>query len=442
MRFYDRNIELEILRRADAAKEKRGVMTVVIGRRRVGKTRLVLHPFSENEVLYFFVSKKSEALLCEEYTEEIAEKLGERIYGKISTMEELFSYLLDLGKRRPFTVIFDEFQEFYHVNPSVYASMQKLWDLHKESSRLHFIACGSVYSLMKKIYEDAGEPLFGRADFQIDLQPFKPAVLREILEEHGHYSPRNLLDLYTLSGGVAKYLELFVLREAFSRERMIEEIFSPYSLFLEEGKNRLVEEFGKAYGTYFSILSLIASSKTSRSAIESVLEKNVSGHLHRLEHDYGIIRSIKPIGAKPNAKVQKYRIEDNFLAFWFRFIYKYQSYIEAESFDSLKAIVRRDFATFQGYYLEKLFIELFKGEGYARIGSYWERGNRNEIDIVAVDEARRKLILCEVKLSASKLNRDALVVKSQNLLRKFPGYTAEYRLLSVADIDSYLSGSS
>ena len=212
----------------------------------------------------------------------------------------------------------------------------------------------------------------------------------------------------------------------------------PYSLFLEEGKNRLIEEFGKEYGTYFSILSLIASSKTSRSAIESILEKNISGHLHRLEHDYGIIKSIKPIGSKPNAKIQKYRINDNFLAFWFRFIYKYQSYIEAENFESLKTIIHRDFATFQGYFLEKLFTELFKQDSFSQIGSYWERGNQNEIDIVAVDDLEKQIVICEVKLSPKRLNRDALVVKSQKLLQKFPGYQVEYRLLSVEDIGKYL----
>jgi AAA+ ATPase superfamily predicted ATPase len=438
MKFYNREDELAILNRADTMKSKRSVMSMVIGRRRVGKTALILHPWDEKEVLYFFVSKKSEKLLCEEYVEEISQKLDEKIYGTISTIEALFEYLLDLGKRKPFTLIFDEFQEFYHVNPAIYTSIQKLWDLNKEESHVHFIACGSVYSLMKKIYEDAKEPLFGRADFKIDLQPFKVPVLKEILEDNKSYSAKNILDLYTLTGGVAKYIELFVLREAFDLDTMIDEMISPHSLFLDEGKNRLIEEFGKEYGTYFSILSLIASSKTSRSAIESILEKNISGHLYRLEHDYGIIKSIKPIGSKPNAKVQKYRINDNFLAFWFRFIYKYQSYIEAENFESLKKIIKRDFSTFQGYFLEKLFTELLKQESFGHIGSYWERGNENEIDIVAVDDLEKRVVICEVKLSKKRLDRDVLVAKSQKLLQKFPNYSVEYRLLSVEDIEGYL----
>jgi hypothetical protein len=290
---------------------------------------------------------------------------------------------------------------------------------------------------MKQIYENNKEPLFGRADFKIDLKPLTVSVLKEILTDHDAYTPENLLDFYVLTGGVAKYIELFVLYESLDQEAMIESIVTPNSLFLDEGKNRLIQEFGKEYGTYFSILSLIASSKTSRSEIESILEKNISGHLSRLENDYNIIRSIKPIGATPNAKVQKYEIVDNFLAFWFRFIYKYQSIIEAEGYERLKAIIVRDFSTFKGRFLEKLFVDLLKEKQlYTQIGSYWERGNQNEIDIVAVDEIEKKLLICEVKLSAKRLSRDVLVQKSMKLVQKYKNYELEYRLLSLEDIDT------
>jgi len=439
MKFYNRKDELNILKRADRLKEKQAIMTMIIGRRRVGKTTLALQDFSTEKTLYFFVSKKNETLLCQEFSQEIEEKLSVKIIGEIKKFEELFEYLLELGKREAFTLIVDEFQEFYKINESIYSSIQKLWDLYKNRSRVHFIACGSVYSLMKKIYEDKKEPLFGRADFKIDLKPLKVSVLKEILQDHNAYSPTNLLDFYVLTGGIAKYIELFVLYESLDEQSMIAEIVSQNSLFLDEGKNRLIEEFGKEYGTYFSILSLIASSKTSKSEIESILEKNISGHLSRLENDYNIIKSVKPMGSKVNAKIQKYEIVDNFLAFWFRFIFKYSSIVEAEGYERLRAIIHRDFPTFKGRFLEKLFIELLKEKQiYTSIGNYWERGNLNEIDIVAVDEIDKKILLCEVKLSKRRLNRDELVRKSINILRKYKGYKVEYKLLSVDDIDGFI----
>lgn len=438
MKFYNREDELGILKRADKLKEKQAIMTMLIGRRRVGKTTLALQPFSSEQTLYFFVAKKNEALLCEEFSQEISSKLDVKIVGEIKKFEVLFEYLLELGKTQTFTIIVDEFQEFYKINSSIYSSIQKLWDLHKNESKIHFIACGSVYSLMKKIYEDKKEPLFGRADFKIDLKPLKLSVLKEILHDYDSYTPKNLLDFYVLTGGVAKYIELFVLYESLDEQSMIDEIVKQNSLFLDEGKNRLIEEFGKEYGTYFSILSLIASSKTSKTEIESILEKNISGHLNRLEYDYSIIKSIKPMGAKVNAKVQKYEIVDNFLAFWFRFIYKYSSLVEAESYERLKSIIARDFSTFKGKFLEKLFIELLKEKQiYTNIGNYWERGNQNEIEIVAVDEIDKKILLCEVKLSKKRLNYEELVKKSVKLLAKYKNYDVEYRLLSLDDIEGF-----
>ena len=83
MKFYNREDELNILKRADKLKNKQSIMTMLIGRRRVGKTTLALQNFSTDKTLYFFVSKKNETLLCEEFCEEIEAKLGVKILGKM-----------------------------------------------------------------------------------------------------------------------------------------------------------------------------------------------------------------------------------------------------------------------------------------------------------------------------------------------------------------------
>ena len=439
MKFYNREKELNLLSRADSLKEKHSVLTILIGRRRIGKTTLALQDYTNGKRLYLFVSKKDEHLLCAEFIEEITSQLDIKVFGEFKRFDKLFEYILELGTIYHFTLIIDEFQELGKINPSIYSSIQKYWDLYKNKTHIHFIACGSIYSLMKKAFEDKNEPLFSRADFKIDLKPLRVDVLKDILKDNNSYSNENLLDFYTITGGLAKYVELFVLYESFQFETMIDKIIEPNSLFLQEGKNRLIEEFGKEYGTYFSVLALISNSKTSKSEIESILEKNISGHLARLENDYGIIKSIKPLGAKPNSKVQKYEIVDNFLAFWFRFIYKYQSLIEAENFERLKTIIKRDFSTFKGKFLEKLFIELFKQKQiYTQIGTYWERGNKNEIDIVALDDISKTITFCEIKLNKKRLNKNELILKSQKLLQKYNNYQAKYLLLSIDDIGVYV----
>ena len=435
MKFYNRNEELALLKKADALKIKHSVMTILIGRRRIGKTTLALQPFTKEPKLYFFVSKKEESLLCEEFLEEIKDKLALPIFGEIKTFENLFALLMQTAKNTSFTLVIDEFQEFERINASIYSVMQRIWDTNKASTKMHLILSGSIYSLMKKIFENAHEPLFGRADFKLHLQPFRVSTLKEILHDNNAYTPHNLLDFFILTGGVAKYIELFINAQAFDRISMVNEIVSPHGLFLDEGRNRLIEEFGKEYGVYFSILSLIANSKTSKGEIESILEKNISGYLYRLENDYNIIKSIKPINAKPNSKVQKYEIVDNFLYFWFRFIFKYQSLIEAGSFEKLKEIILRDFDMFSGKFLEKLFVDQFKEkQQFTHIGSYWERGNQNEIDIVAIDELEKTLMICEVKLAKKRLDQNVLEAKAKKLLADYPNYTIQWKLLSLEDV--------
>ena len=432
MKFYNREDELNLLQKADRLSKKHSIMSILIGRRRIGKTALALK-INENAI-YFFTSRKDEKLLCEEFINEL-ESNGIKIFGQFQKFEELFEYILEISKSRPLTLIIDEFQDFYKVNSTLFASMQKLWDLNKKDTNLHLILCGSVYSLMKKIFEDSKEPLFGRADFKILLKPLKVSVIKEILQDNKAYTKENLLDLYTITGGVAKYLELFVLYETLTLEDMVDEIVSPNSLFLDEGKNRLIEEFGKEYMTYFSILSLMASSKTSRSEIESVLQRNISGYLERLDKDYDVIKPLKPINAKPNSKTQKYEIVDNFINFWFRFIYKYQSIIEAGNFSALREIILRDFSTYKGKYLEKLFREIFIEQGiYTKIGNYWERGNKNEIDIVGINDLKKELDIYEVKINPKKLNKNELILKSANLIKEYKNYKLQYKLLSIDDI--------
>ncbi|GAB6045624.1 ATP-binding protein [Caminibacter profundus] len=431
MKFYDRNDELNLLQKADNLKQNRSIMTIIVGRRRVGKTTLAL---KVNNAIYLFISRKNEALLCEEFVDELNNQ-GIKTFGKFEKFADLFEFLMEYSKTNEITLILDEFQEFYKVNPSVFSQIQKIWDLNKNTSHMHLIICGSVYSLMKKIFEDSKEPLFARADFKINLKPFRIDTLEEILKDYNSYSQKNLLDFYTITGGVAKYIELLLLFNAFSLKDIINVIIAPNSIFLDEGKNRLIEEFGKEYTTYFSILALIASSKTSRSEIESILQKNISGHLERLEKDYNIIKPIKPITAKINSKLQKYEIEDNFLNFWFRFIYKYLSFIEAENFEALKQIIFRDFPTYQGKFLEKLFVEKLKlTKQYTKIGRYWERGNKNEIDIVAVDEINKKLLIAEVKMNKKRANLKELILKSKNLVEKFKNFEVEYKIFSIDEV--------
>jgi len=436
MEFVNRESELFLLGETHERSLCSAQMTVIVGRRRIGKTSLAVKAFENKLYLYFFISRKNESLLCQDFLEEIGIKLNLPALGEYTGFSRLFEFLLVTSQHQPFTLIIDEFQEFLHINPSVIGDMQNLWDRYKPTAKMNLVISGSIYSLMKKIFENSKEPLFGRANERIYLKPFNVSILKDLVTGiNPHIKSEDLLALYTITGGVAKYVEHFADKQKITLQTMLHEIFRENSLLLDEGMNLLIEEFGRDYTTYFSILSLIASSKTSRSEIESILGKNTGGYLEKLENDYRIIQKVKPVLSKPGGKIQKYFIEDNFLGFWFRFIYKNKAALEIGNYAYARAIAARDFESFSGPYLEKYFREKLALSGdYSLIGRYWEKGNQNEIDIVAVNDAEKKILLAEVKRNKAKISPALLITKSAKLLNSFPDYTVTYSHLSVEDM--------
>ncbi len=411
-------------------------MTYVTGRRRIGKTNLLVKATEKQQMIYLFVTKKSEALLCDEFKETIENTLNTKILGSFSKFSDLFEYVLVIAKERHLTVIIDEFQEFFTINEAVYSEMQKLWDVYKSECKINLILCGSVNSLMTKIFKDKKDPLFGRATQRLHVQAFNIQTLKEILYDYSpDYKQEDLLAFYTFTGGVAKYVELLVQNRAFTKQAILDVLFSENSLFLDEGKNVLIDEFGKEYGNYFSILSLIASGKTARVEIESILEMQVGGFLDRLENNYGLITKIRPIFSKPSSRKVKYAINDNFLRFWFRFIYKNRSAIEINNLDYVKEIFLRDYETFTGTTLEKYFKQQLADEKkYNNIGSYWEKNNESEIDIVAVNDLNKAILIGEVKCNAQKINLEILKKKSEKLLTNFKDYEVSYQGFSMENL--------
>ena len=116
--------------------------------------------------------------------------------------------------------------------------------------------------------------------------------------------------------------------------------------------------------------------------MESIMNMNLGGFLDRLENEFGLITKIRPILSKPSGRNVKYRIDDNFLNFWFRFIFKYRGAIEMGNFEYVKTIIERDYQTYSGIILERYFRQkISTTENLSQIGSYWESGNKNEVEI-------------------------------------------------------------
>lgn len=419
MKFYNRNNELDLLGRVLAQSKEESRMTVIMGRRRIGKTELA-RKCGDTTLLYFFVARKTEALLCQDFVREAEEKLGIPL-GWPSSFSELFRFLLQYSAQHPFTLIIDEFQDFQKINPSVFSEIQREWDLYKATARMNLIISGSVFTLMKRIFEDAGEPLFGRANQKMLLKPFSTEVLKEILADYNpDYTQEDLLSLYAITGGIAWYVALMMDNGKCTRESMLDYLTEENSPFIGEGKNILVEEFGTDYAMHFSILTCIASGLKTRGEIEAQLKtENIGSYLVRLEKYYGLIEKHLPIFSKETAKKVRYRLSDNFLTLWFRFFYKYQAYIENNALGQLARIIARDYDAYSGFALERYFEQKLRESGrYTHIGKYWDRKGEHEIDLIAVNEIDGIAEVYEIKKDAHRYNQALLQTKVDVLLKE------------------------
>ncbi|MEZ4889150.1 MAG: ATP-binding protein [Crocinitomicaceae bacterium] len=440
MKFYNRENELaELSRIQQLAFTDCSRLTVITGRRRIGKTSLILKATASTPTVYLFVGRKNEAALCAEFSQIITQSLDVFIPSEIKTFRSLFQTLLEVAKTKSFTLVIDEFQEFYTINSSIYSDIQHIWDLYRKETKMNFIVSGSIYSLMQQLFLNNKEPLFGRADNILKLKPFDLVTLKQIISDYyPTYTNDDLLALYAFTGGVPKYVELLCDNQKLSVNEMIAFMVRDNSLFTEEGRYLLIEEFGKNYGTYFSILAAISSGINTQSEIEAKLgDKNLGGHLKRLIEDYNIIRRVRPILAKEGTLAVRYEIEDHFLKFWFNYFERNRSMVEIKNFGALQNLILDNYPTYSGIMLERYFTQQFIESGnYRAIGSWWElKGNQHEIDIVALKLEKNKAIAVEVKRQRKNFKPEIFAEKVAYLKNKhLNNYDFEQICLTLEDM--------
>ena len=441
MEFFGREEELEELRKVREKARQGARFTVVTGRRRVGKTELVKRAFADGKTpcVYLLVTRKTEKVQCAAFQEEVEKVLGIRIRGRCETFKDVFEEIMAASVERTFTLVVDEFQEFDRVNPGVFGDVQGVWDDYHVRAKLNLVVCGSVNRLMNKIFFNDAEPLYGRNTGRLHVDPFKASLLKKIFRHYRpDYSKKDLLALWTLTGGIARYVDLLMSNGAFTLNAMLETIFGRITSFIDEGKTVLVEEFGKDYGTYFTILASIASGRTTFAEIKNELGLEVGGYLTKLEDDYSLISKKQPIFEKTSNKNCHYQIDDCFFRFWFRFVYKYQYMIELRRYEELRSLVKRDFATYCGYSLERYFHWKFvEDTTFTRMGGWWDRKGENEIDLVCEDEFANRLVFHEIKVEKSRISPKELQRKAEAFFVKNPelkGRSVSFGSLSVADM--------
>ena len=432
MKFYNREDEMTLLKSYYSLKNKKSVFIVIAGRRRIGKTRLVRESLKQQKYLDFFVSIKEKGLLLNEFSQEIKQKLG--YSPEFRSFEEFLSYIFNTQDN--LIISFDEFQNIDKIDRSFISSLQKYWDRFKDTKHFVIIVTGSYIGMIKKIFQNKKAPLYGRADCFLKLQPLSYKISLEIMDDLGIKDKRCKIQLYGILGGIPRYYEFLENIPDLSKKNVLEII---HELFLNknsmlpfEGKNMLVEEFGKRYRIYFSINESISRGKNTLTDIANAIYQKpttIPKHLLALEDYFEIIKRTYPVTDKISKK-SRYMINDYFLLFWFYFIYKNIRYFEEDTREYVSREISEKMSVYFGPVFEQIskefLINLNKHDeltfSFDKIDQWWGYYREDnirmnlEIDLIALNENTKEIGFFECKWQ--DLNTERALKILEELKRK------------------------
>ncbi|MCW4024580.1 MAG: ATP-binding protein, partial [Candidatus Bathyarchaeota archaeon] len=319
MRFINREAELTELNILHKLSEKKLFAVALYGLRRVGKTRLLLEFLKDNGVYFFVNQNKTSDDLLLEFQEILKAK---KILGELEVVSSWDQFFEVCTTRELPPLVFDEFQNFVDVEPSILGALQKNIDLHENNSGL-IILSGSLIGLMKKTFQNSKEPLYGRIKRGIRISPLNLASCFEVGREL-ELKKKELLKLYLLFGGYPKYyvaVEDFDLKGKTARE-IVDALFLCKSAPLEEEVSIILsQEFGGRSGIYYSILEAIATGNNRLSSIAGYLNvpsTSLTRQIGELKENFELIEIEKPYQGKRGI----YVIRHPLLEFWFSQIYR------------------------------------------------------------------------------------------------------------------------
>jgi hypothetical protein len=410
MKFYDREGEIKKLRTLTSLDKS--TMIVIYGRRRVGKTRLVQHVFGIDS-FYFFVTEKEERLILDDFRTILMERCD--YVPNFTDFDDFFGFLFTLSDKEIF--IFDEFQNFKKINTSVFSIIQKYWDKYQDERNYSFLFLGSYIGLMKHLFKDYKTPLFGRLDALFNLKPLQYDVCKDILMD---LEISTFVEIYSIFGGVPKYYEL--LEKVNDRKLMniiSEQFLDIGAPLLDEGTNILISEFGTQYRIYFSIIEAIASGASTLNDISNrtgIKNTSLGPYMSDLINEYEILVRKVPVNEKASkSKKGRYFIKDNFFKFWFRFIHKNRGFIESGRPEYVLSKIESELDQYIGPVFENICVEfLYRSNDekklqfvFRNIGSWWNRKG-DEIDIVALNDDTKDILMGECKWNNRKMDVDIL----------------------------------
>lgn len=402
-KFIDREQEMETL--VEEYNREGSSLIIMYGRRRVGKTTLISEFIKGKNALFFLASQESEAQNRNLFKEKAAEFINSDLLrnATVSDWDTIFKAIIETKFETKPIIVIDEFQYIGKSNSAFPSIMQRIWDGLLKDKSVMLILCGSLITMMKEQTLEYSSPLYGRRTAQIKLKQIPFSYYENFFPNK---ESKELIEMYSVTGGVPKYIES--LREEKDIYSAIKKYVLNPSSYLYDEPHFLLQQEVTEIGSYFSLIKTIAAGNSKLSAIATALElpqTRLTKYLKTLI-DLDILEREVPITEENPDKSKKglYRIKDNFIKFWFAFIYPNLSFLESGNTEIVMKKIEKGFVSGQVsfVYEDVCRQKMWKMNAdevwpftFSKIGRYWD--NNTEIDIAALDPEGKNLILGECK---------------------------------------------
>ena len=404
MAFHDRAKELSAL---ESAFESPGhEFYVVYGRRRVGKTELLKEFCADRPHIYFLAAQEAEHRQREKFVQKIAEQVDDRV-PRVDGWEEALAYLGEQLATERRVVIIDEFPYLIEGNDALPSYLQSFVDERLRNTESMLVLCGSSVSTMESDVLGHESPLYGRRTGQIDLQPFSFQQARDVVA----YDIEDAIRSYAVTGGTPMYLTLFDYDRSLG-ENVRAQILSPTAVLYNEPEFLLRTELRNP-ARYMSILEAVATGHTTPNEIAGVTgigSGPLSKYLRTLRRLRLIDRSVPVTASAKQSKRSRYRVADEFLRFWFRFVEPNRSSIEEAPGVVYEWTIQPNLpdhvaTTFEDVCQEAVWEAIRQGElgPYSEVGRWWY--GEDETDIVGLAPDADRVLLAECKWTTEPVGR-------------------------------------
>ena len=440
MEFIGRKNELSKL---SAEYDRDGGFVVIYGRRRVGKTTLIKEFLKGKTAFYFLATEELESQSMKRLAGVVARTTGNTLLQKAAFTDwlDLFRVIADYRPAEKKVLVIDEFPYLVKTNPAFPSILQNAWDEILKDSHVMLILSGSLIGMMQKHALSYESPLYGRRTAQMRLAPLPFTDI---------YAAQDLpfdraVEQYAVTGGVPKYLEFF--EDGRPLEEQLKDTVLSKNGFLYEEPNFLLKSESVTAVNYFSIIKAIADGNHKLGKIAGALGQETSAltpYLSTLS-DLGFVEKRTPITEKNPERSRKglYFIADNFIRFWFRYVYPYKGELELDNMQIVLDELHKDFREkFVAFAYEDIcksvFAELCRNGAISfvpsRIGSYWlnDLDGDTEIDVMSVDHQNKRLFAGECKYHAKPVDAPVYfalkekVERAAEIRKAFPGYAVTY----------------